>query len=77
MSSWDNILQLVNNNSCKKGQGEKNLKGKHMEEYATLQNFIHKYIVNTVQGNTKRKEEKLQDIKTRCQNLSMSKMDCL
>ncbi len=47
---------------------------------ATLQNFFHKDALDlkNVQVNKKRRKgENLQDVKTRCQNLSMSKTDRL
>jgi hypothetical protein len=49
---------------------------------ATLQNFIDRHTIDfkNVQRDNKKKGENLQDIKltqTRCQNLSMSKIDHL
>ncbi len=46
----------------------------------TLQNFINEYTINleNVQRNKKRKRKKLLDVKltqTKCQNLSMSKIN--
>jgi hypothetical protein len=46
----------------------------------TLQNFMNEHTIDleNVQNNKKRKREKLHDIKlteTRCQNLSMSKIN--
>ncbi len=48
----------------------------------TLQKFINEYTINleNVQRNKKRKREKLHDVKliqTKCQNLSMSKINCM